>query len=621
MSKRGILQRKERRPRRGVTAAAVVLLSAGVALLAPVMGVQTYAPDADPWAKLCSALSNPAIVVLNLLPPLLLLLLGWLLSRRLWVGVLLAAVPTLGLALGNYYKIALRGDPVLISDLRLLRTAGGIVSHYQLPHSPFVTGVVLAALALLLVSTLLPVKRPAGRARLAGLLAVLAVAPLLLDPCYRSEASYAATTDETFVVEHSDSEEYAARGLWYAFLHTAPDVFSPIPANYARRTAERLIARYRGADIPDEQKVQVVGVMLESFCDLTDYPILAAHEGTAAVYESLHELEARCVSGDIITNIFAGGTVETEWNFLTGQCYHTEYVADVDSYVRYFSAQGYDTEFLHPGHSWFYDRETINAYLGFDRSRFSEDTFFRLVDPKLATYRSDGVLFDYILDELAARGSTDAPLFSFSVSYQNHGPYSIEAFDEAVVTRENSPWSQRTCGILSHYLYGVENTIQELRRFTEELDKRKTPVVAVLYGDHKPWLGNDKSVYKELRVNMDLSTEEGLRNTYATPYLIYGNRAAKQALGQSFTGDGGDMSPCLLMEELFDCCGWQGPAFMQLARDMRAVTPLMHARGRFLVDGQYLAKDELPEDVLETYLAYRNVEDWRQVYGLLDTEA
>ena len=58
-------------------------------------------------------------------------------------------------------------------------------------------------------------------------------------------------------------------------------------------------------------------------------------------------------------------------------------------------------------------------------------------------------------------------------------------------------------------------------------------------------------------------------------------------LDNDFQGDGGDFSPCFLMEELFAQCGWEGPAFMQLARDTREVTPLVHQQGIYLTrDGQ-----------------------------------
>ena len=211
-----------------------------------------------------------------------------------------------------------------------------------------------------------------------------------------------------------DAETYVSHGFWFSFLHSVADALPTFPENYSFRAARQLLSQYEDADIPDGQKVQVVGVMLEAFCDLTDFPALARQENVAAIYEPLHELESRSVSGDLITNIFAGGTVDTEWGFLTGYAYHNNFTAPVDSYVRYFKSQGYDTVFRHPGYSWFYDRENINQYLGFDESLFSDSGFAELVDPKVAIYRSDGILFDYLYDEVASRTasgwSTLAPL-------------------------------------------------------------------------------------------------------------------------------------------------------------------------------------------------------------------
>lgn len=603
--------------RRAYPALLLVLFALINGMFALRLSAESYAATVDTAEKMRSYWANPALTLLNMLPPLLLTMLGWFLTRRAWAAYLLSAVPTFLLAAAQYYKAALRGEPLLASDLKLIRTAGGIVGRYTLEPTESVVAALMFAVAMLLCSVfVLRRNRGRGRARLIGLLVCLAAAPILFEACYLSDACYEATENADYITENSDNELYASRGVWYSFLHSIPDALPAKPPGYNRWAAEATIGRYRDADIPAEQKVQVVGVMLEAFCDLTDYPMLAKHDGVAAVYAPFHALETRSVSGDIFTNIFAGGTVETEWNFLTGYSHHEDFTADLDTYVRYFNAQGYDTVFHHPGYSWFYDRRTINGYLGFDESVFSEDGFSDVVDPELAPYRSDAELFDWLFDELRQRKKTDAPLFSFSVTYQNHGPYGSELFDGAVVTPQNSGWSRETCGILSHYLYGLKNTIEELLRFTEELETLDEPVVLVLFGDHKPWLGNEKSVYTELGVDLDLSEEQGFRNVYAMPYLIWANHAAKQTLGKPFTGSGDDFSACYLMEKLFDCCGWDGPAFMQLARDMRARLPLVHWRGYFLSDGKYLTKEELSSDVLSFYQNYRSVEYLREKYGL-----
>ena len=104
------------------------------------------------------------------------------------------------------------------------------------------------------------------------------------------------------------------------------------------------------------------------------------------------------------------------------------------------------------------------------------------------------------------------------------------------------------------------------------------PVVLVLFGDHKPWAGNGNSAYANIGLDFDCSTTKGFTDYDATPYLIWDNAAAKEALGKDFVGAGGEFSPCFLMTEVFDQCGWEGPGFMQLSRELRDITPLVHVR-------------------------------------------
>ena len=134
----------------------------------------------------------------------------------------------------------------------------------------------------------------------------------------------------------------------------------------------------------------------------------------------------------------------------------------------------------------------------------------------------------------------------------------------------------------------------------EELEQLEQPVVLVLFGDHKPWGGNGNSAYAQLGVTFDVSTVQGFSDYYSTPYLIWANSAARETLGNDFVGEGGDFSPCFLMTELFDQCSWEGPAFMQLSRQLRDITPLVHVQNLFWQDGSLT--DHLSEGK-ETFLS------------------
>ena len=575
----------------------------GIGMLSLYLTAHSYA-SIDAQALWASYLELPLLVAMNLLLPLLLVYLGFFLFARPWAAYLLSAVPFLGLALASYYKVQLRGDPVLASDLRLIRTAGGIMDKYTFELTEPVRLVLGGFLLMLVLSiVLLRKERMSARGRLAGLMAMLTLALASYFELYTSADIYEKTANPSLINPWSEVEIYLSRGTTYPFLYSVQDMFPAAPSGYRESEASGTLAQYADADIPDGQKVTVVGIMLEAFSDLTDFPVLSGVPAIQKVYEPLHELEERSVSGRLLTNIFAGGTVDTEWGFLTGYSEHEEFRSATNSFVRYFKSQGYDALYRHPGYSWFYNRSNVNEYLGFDESVFNETGFGDLISMNDALYRSDAVLVDYLLNDIDSRTETDDPLLLFSVSYQNHGPYPSETYWEEYVTPEKNGWSMESCCVINNYLAGVRSTVQEMARLADELETREEPVVLVFFGDHKPWMGNGSSVYTEIGVDLDVSTQEGFYNYYATPYVIFANSAAKEVLGGDFTGDGGDFSPCFLMAKVFDECGWEGSGFMQLQREMRAVSPLMSESGWRMSDGQIVASLEgAAEDENDRYL-------------------
>ena len=581
----------------------LTVLGAGIGLLSLYLTAHSYA-SIDATALLQSYFKIPLLVMMNLLAPILLVYLGFFLFARPWAAYLLSALPFFTLALASYYKVQLRGDPVLATDLRLIRTAGGIMGNYTFELTEPVKLVIAGFAGMLVLSlVLLRRERMSQRGRLAGLMVMLALTLASYFEFYTSADIYEKTANNSLINPWSEVEIYLSRGTTYPFLYSVQDMFPDAPSGYRESEASSTLASYEDQDIPEGEKITVVGIMLEAFSDLTDFPVLDDIPAVHEIYEPLHELEERSISGRLLTNIFAGGTVDTEWGYLTGYSTHEEFRSPVNTYVRYFKSQGYDALYRHPGYSWFYNRSNVNEYLGFDECVFNDTGFGDLISISDALYHSDKVLVDYLLNDIDSRTETDDPLFLFSVSYQNHGPYPSETYWEEYATPEKNGWSMQTCCVINNYLAGIRSTINEMCRMTEELEARKEPIVFVFFGDHKPWMGNGNSVYTEIGVDLDVSTLEGFYNYYATPYVIYANEAARELLGNDFAEPGGDFSPCFLMAKVFDECGWEGPGLMQLQREMREVSPLMSSNGWRLQNGQLTMElDGAAEDENERYL-------------------
>lgn len=567
------------------------LLMLGAALALGLLCLM-LAPAQYGWELFYDYLDHPALVALNLLPPVVLMALLYGLSGRAWLAYALTALPVLGLAAANAYKMFFRDDPVIAADLLLLGEAGNMAGKYQL----FLFGKLAAALGCALVSALLLALlargRPLGRFR-AGIAGTALACAAALSPLYASDQVYQDNASEEHINKWSVTQQYVSRGLLYPFLHSVKDAFPRPPEGYDQREAEQWLAQYEDGAIPEDKKVNIVGIMLEAFTDFSQFEEIQFSQDVYAIW---HALEAEGYSGSLLANIFAGGTVNTERAFLTGVADgNYDYRGEAPSYVRYLKGQGYRATGSHPSYNWFYNRQNVNAYLGFDSYRFTEDYFGPVygADPVL---NDDGFLPDLtrtVLEQL----EQDAPLFSFSVTYQGHGPYGDREcwWGEPEDFFTNPGLDDASRYILSNYLGSVMATQRYLSDMVDAFRASDEPIVLVVFGDHKPWLGNGNSVYHALGVNLDQDSQEGFYNYWSTPYLIWANEAAKAAVGRDIAGEGPDISPCFLMNVLFEQLGWTGDAYMQAADQCRAQLPVIHSHGVRLTAGGELTAQLPPE--------------------------
>ena len=580
------------------------LLAAGSGAVLGILSL-TLATGQHSWAVFWDYWGHPALLILNLLPPVVLALLLYGATGRTWLACALTALPVMGLALGNYYKLAFRDHPAIAADLLILGEAGQMAGKYPLFLSPKLAGALIGAALAVAVPALLARGRPRGRARALTALAALACAAALV-PAYGSDRLYNSQENYAHLDRWSSTQQYISRGLLYPFLHSVKDALPHPPEGYSEKEAAALLAQYEDGDIPADKKVNIVGVMLESFADLSGYEQI---EFKRDVYAALHALEEESYSGRLLTNIFAGGTIDTERAFLTGmEPDSINYRADTSSYVWYLKGQGYEASGFHPSNDWFYNRKNVNAYLGFDQYYFRENYY----DGNFADCQFDYVFFPTLAQAVLGQLEHDAPQFSFSVSYQGHGPYddSVCWWGEVddFIGNHDLPQDQRT--ILANYLGSVYSTQIFLSEFVDALRASDEPVVLVVFGDHKPWLGSGNAVYKSLGISLDRSTEEGFYNYWSTGYFIWANNAAKRALGRNIVGEGPDISPCFLMNVLFERLGWEGDAYMQAVEPLRRELPVIHNSGAVLTPGGGLVLEPSGEQA-EQARRFRALEYYR----------
>ena len=585
----------------------VILSAAGIGLVSLLLALGPYSLGLARGYLEC-----PLILLLNLLPPVALIILLYGLTGRAGASFLVTAGIVLGLSVGNYYKLTFRDDPLMFADLLLLKEAGNMAGKY---HLFLDWKLILTLLCVALGWAFLHFfvrGRPARRGRLiwvlTGVAAWAAVLPLCRnDTVYNVRAAHYERLDSIW----SSTQQYIAHGFIYPFIHSVNDAFETPPAGYDKNQAAAQLTQYEDADIPEEEKVNIVAIMLEAYNDFTKFGV---PELAQDVYKVWHDLEAEGYSGNLVTNIFAGGTVNTERCFLTGYSTLGNFRGRTNAYPWYFRSQGYTVEGMHPCYQWFYNRLNVNENLGFENYQYVENYFGQFTGGGVAF---DDVFFPKLLQAYEVGTAGDKPYFNFSVTYQGHGPYNTETCwwgERGDFVVDDGTYTDEQQYILDNYFGSIANTNEHLKELTDYFRQDDEPVVLVLFGDHNPWMGDGNSVYEAMGIDFDMSTQDGFLDYYSTRYIIWANDAAKEILGNDFQGEGPDLGPYFLMNEVFRLCGWDGPAYMQAIEEVSQQVPVVHTTGRYLENG--VLTDSLTPEGAALVKDYKNLQYyWRNHFA------
>lgn len=571
-------------------------------------------------ALFAAYLHSPLLLFMNFLPVFCTLVFLYALSGRMWLGFSVTGLLFFALSVVQQFKLMYRDEPFVMPEIMLFRESMLMKGHYHLSIFASDPMTLIGLLAMIAISVFLFLyqRHPwAGKARrrllMGSALATLFIFQGVSGP-YFSPKVYARAGSDAPINVLSATETYMARGLVYPFIMSGRTLKGAPPENYDKKLSAMLWEKVKEPKVPEEKKVHVISVMLESFSDFSVFDNIPIHRD---VYNSFHAIQEEGVHGRMIADIFGGGTVNTERGFLTGFS-GTSYansaamMTDTYSHVRYLKQNGYVTEALHPIYGWFYNRRNVNPRLGFD-AFLSYDNYFKEVEERVGDtdwlYTRDNHFFPEVekrMNDAAAKGQY---YFSYALTYQGHGPYAdYNMADRHYVDRMEGQ-DVKDWAMFNNYLSNIAATDDALGDLVESLRKNPAPVVLIFFGDHKPALGEGDSGYKSMGINIDLSTLDGLVNYYTTPYVIWANDAAKAKLGKDFVGEGPDLSPFLLMRYLFDTMGWPHDGMMAVQDEYLPHTTVLHPP-YIRKDGEYQVL-EGNESLLETVRQYRSMEYYR----------
>jgi len=604
----------------------VLLLFLSLALA----GVGAILSDAADILTIKRYLKAPLLFILNAIPVILLLLMLYHLSSRLWVSFFLGGGLYILLNIINRFKMLLREEPLTLEDFLLGAEAANVVVFSELPfnYSIIFSGVLWLAVSVFLFFVLKPVKLR-WPVKAAGTVIPILIFVLCFNTIYKDQNLY-----NSFEVQgsiYSQVNKFKSRGFTYSFLVRARSYKSIKPDNYSKTEAEQILAEYRNNDASSRsgKLPHIVAVMGEAFYDIDRIEGIEFNEGHDPL-DNFNRIIKKAYAGRIVTNVFGGGTANTEFSFLTGHSMpimpnmsspYTYYLRkDTFSLARVLKKAGYATLAFHPGDSWFYNRTNVYDFFGFDNKYFKNDMDLNNVEMNHG-YISDKDTAKFALEKLKSHISQnpDKPLFEFVVNIDNHGPYAKYDLGYPEILKRSGSMDDETYYIVNNYLYGLNRCDEALGYFVDSLDKIGEPVIFLFFADHLPFLGENFKGYKALGFEISQTGSlEAYLNHYETPYFIYCNEEAKELLKerniQAPEGEAPLISSNYLAAELLKYIGLDGGAYFNFLTELQDEIPVITNRF-YEVNGSFT--ENLPADSLQLIDRYRRL----QYYMMMEPKA
>jgi len=268
---------------------------------------------------------------------------------------------------------------------------------------------------------------------------------------------------------------------------------------------------------------------------------------------------------------------------------------------------GYRSIAMHPGFNWFYNRQNVYRFFGFEH--FYCLNYFNLETQRKGGYIAEVYTIDKLLDiwhrHLDEHPNT--PLFQFTVTIQNHGPYD-SLFGVSDNFHTDLHFTDNEMSQLANYFHGIRDADVQLQRLIDYFEYHNEPVVIVYFGDHQPSLfGNiNDLLFPELFAP---GSSESVRRLHTTPFMIWKNESAQQMIAPStaIMPDNMVIGSNFLGGYVLELLGFNGQsAFFDYTNALRTKFPIIMEDRSLGIDGIYSI--EKSDEERQPLLIYR---DWQ----------
>lgn len=479
--------------------------------------------------------SNFLNLILNYIPVLLLMLLLLFISNSLTLAVTTIGFIVTLMSLINRYKIILRDDPFFPWDILLGGELIGIARSFGtrniiLAISFIVVSIVIIILSYFIVRThkLKPIYRGVG-----SLSCIVMI--IILNSTVYSNTNIINSLPVTGNI-FNQVNTFNSRGFLYSFIYTHNVHRISMPNDFNIDPINNIIENFTPIELADDIATpHLIMIMSEAFSDIGLNPNVDFEGFDHPQYYWKQFIEREeTIHGSVIVPNVGGGTADTEFDVLTGlntrnlrgAPFSHRLVTNYHKAIPWvLDDLGYRSIALHPGFRWFYNRQNVLRFFGFeyfyDITYFTEDQFKGM-------YVSEEATMDKILDifERHIHDYPGVPLFNFTVTIQNHGPYTDKYMAD---TNFNTTLNltEDEMNPVSNYFVGLRDKDLELQRLIDYFEHHEEPVVLVYFSDHLPAFAS--SIYDQFFPDIfEPNSIESTIRLHTVPFAIWQNEAARQ---------------------------------------------------------------------------------------------
>ena len=439
---------------------------------------------------------------------------------RHWPAVLILGIIAYGAGTVTYFKLEMRGEPLLPWDFQQLGDFMGVADNVKLSVQPHMIVVAIIFLLCLGLSIMMP--SPYRGMKRRGLIVrlILTIVGAVMSLCIFFGIYMSKEVCASFHIYEDmwmQDRYYRNYSIVTGFLTNLRVMQFEAPENYSREAVYERLDQVE-KDLSDEpmyadsyaaehekdavQTPNIIYVMNESFWDVSRLEGIAFDRDLTP---NLKRLAQQGASGYVYSPSFGGGTCDVEFEVLTGFSLehlpagskpYQQYVTDATpSLAQFLKGQGYSTVAIHGYYERMWSRNTAYPRLGLDDFISIED----MSDPdKRRGFVSDMEMTQQIIEQYESR-KENGPVFIHAVTMQNHTTYDESKYpqDELVNVLEHPGLSEKTLSPLRDFATGVYEADAALGALTDYFSQVEEPTIIVFWGDHFNPFGDGYEIYEK----------------------------------------------------------------------------------------------------------------------------